>query len=248
LGNGGITTADWVQAGRYAAGLDTLVRAGGPTGPASAKLAVLSAGPRVTGARTVRAVSDTFQRGQTDSLLVELDAQGDENALGFSLVYDPQVLQFKEAHLGGGASGATLNPNLNQSASGRLGIGLALPAGQKFAAGTRTIVVVSFTVPAEGPTVTTTVSFGDQPIFREIVDVLATSLNTSYINASVKIMLLKVGDFNGDGEINFDDFFLFANRFGTKRGDTRFDSKYDLNSDGEVNFDDFFLFAAAFGK
>jgi len=33
LGNGLITVSDYVQAGRYAAGLDDLVPAGGPTAP-----------------------------------------------------------------------------------------------------------------------------------------------------------------------------------------------------------------------
>ena len=50
------------------------------------------------------------------------------------------------------------------------------------------------------------------------------------------------GDFDGDGEVRFDDFFLFADGFGTT------DAKYDLNSSGLVDFDDFFIFADNFGK
>lgn len=50
------------------------------------------------------------------------------------------------------------------------------------------------------------------------------------------------GDFNQDGEVNFDDFFLFAGAFGS---DNR---AFDLNRDGRVDFDDFFLFAAHFGE
>jgi hypothetical protein len=33
LGSGTLTISDWVQAGRYAAGLDPLTPVGGPTGP-----------------------------------------------------------------------------------------------------------------------------------------------------------------------------------------------------------------------
>jgi hypothetical protein len=50
------------------------------------------------------------------------------------------------------------------------------------------------------------------------------------------------GDFNGDGGVDFDDFFLFAAAFGSR------EARFDLSRDGRVDFDDFFLFAAQFGK
>lgn len=59
--------------------------------------------------------------------------------------------------------------------------------------------------------------------------------------------LLKA-DFNGDGAVNFDDFFMFAEGFGMRQGDAKFNAKFDLDGNGAVNFDDFFLFAADFGK
>ncbi len=49
-------------------------------------------------------------------------------------------------------------------------------------------------------------------------------------------------DFDGDGEIGFNDFFLFAEAFG---GD---DPRFDLDGNGEVDFADFFLFAESFGQ
>ena len=51
-----------------------------------------------------------------------------------------------------------------------------------------------------------------------------------------------VGDFNGDGVVDFDDFFLFAAAFGSAA------PEFDLDPDGTVNFDDFFIFAINFGK
>ena len=53
-------------------------------------------------------------------------------------------------------------------------------------------------------------------------------------------------DFDGDGEVGFGDFFLFAEAFGKKAAGG--DAKFDLDGDGEVGFDDFFAFAAEFGK
>ncbi|OGG46297.1 MAG: hypothetical protein A3F84_02410 [Candidatus Handelsmanbacteria bacterium RIFCSPLOWO2_12_FULL_64_10] len=49
-------------------------------------------------------------------------------------------------------------------------------------------------------------------------------------------------DFNKDGKVDFDDFFLFAAAFGSSN------ASFDLDSDGDVGFGDFFLFAEAFGK
>ena len=53
-------------------------------------------------------------------------------------------------------------------------------------------------------------------------------------------------DFNDDGAVDFDDFFLFADAFGQPlEGEA---ARFDLNDDGAVDFDDFFLFADAFGQ
>ena len=55
-------------------------------------------------------------------------------------------------------------------------------------------------------------------------------------------------DFNGDGVVDFDDFFLFAAAFGSKSSEPGFDSMFDLDSSGEIDFDDFFIFAGNFGQ
>lgn len=53
----------------------------------------------------------------------------------------------------------------------------------------------------------------------------------------------KLGDFNYDHRVDFNDFFLFADHFGSSDG-----GEYDLDSNGSVDFNDFFLFADQFGK
>jgi hypothetical protein len=57
-----------------------------------------------------------------------------------------------------------------------------------------------------------------------------------------------IGDFDHNGVVDFDDFFLFADHFGLGEGDTAFDPLYDLVPNGVVDFDDFFLFADHFGE
>ena len=54
------------------------------------------------------------------------------------------------------------------------------------------------------------------------------------------------GDFNGDGAVTFDDFFLFVDFFGQPaEGDA---AAYDLDGGGTVDFNDFFTFVDNFGK
>ncbi len=49
-------------------------------------------------------------------------------------------------------------------------------------------------------------------------------------------------DFNGDGRVDFADFFEFVDAFGSS------DPRFDLNGDGRVDFADFFEFVDAFGS
>ena len=55
-------------------------------------------------------------------------------------------------------------------------------------------------------------------------------------------------DFDGSGEVDFNDFLLFARQFGNEAGVTGFDPVFDLNRDGQVNFPDFLVLARHFGK
>ncbi len=54
-------------------------------------------------------------------------------------------------------------------------------------------------------------------------------------------------DFDGDGDVGFSDFVLFARSFNARVGETAYDAGLDLNGDGTVNFPDFIAFSAAFG-
>jgi len=49
-------------------------------------------------------------------------------------------------------------------------------------------------------------------------------------------------DFDNDGLVNFRDFILFAEHFGSQLGDERYDPEFDLIPDNNINFADFVLF------
>jgi len=55
-------------------------------------------------------------------------------------------------------------------------------------------------------------------------------------------------DFDGSGAVDFTDFLLFAQHFGTGTGDLAFDARYDLDTDGRVALSDFLHFASGYGK
>ncbi len=142
---------------------------------------------RQSSARIVRVVPTSGASGGTINIPIELVAVGDENALGFSLTYDPTLLSNPQAALGSGASTASINPNASQTGQGRFGVAMALPAGQTFVAGEKQIVLMTFLVASGLTTRTTTIGFGDQPIRREVVNTSANSLPTFYTYGTITI-------------------------------------------------------------
>jgi hypothetical protein len=190
LGNGAITITDWVQAGRYAAGLDPLTPAGGPTGPGGggATLAQFAPAAKMLAAsgREIRASKTILYRGQTNQLSVLLVAQGNESAVGFTLDFDTQLAGFVSARAGANANGAVFNVNTSAASTGRVGIALSLPIGTAFRAGTQEIAVVRFAAPTAAAG-SNSVTFGDNPVQREVSDVVANSLTATYVNGSLQV-------------------------------------------------------------
>lgn len=183
-GNGHLSLADWVQAGRYAAGFDTVTAACGPTDSTAAKL---SKAPAVAAnIRTVSALNDTFIAGETGVLTIRLAAEGNENAVAFSVNFEPRLLTFLHAGLGADANAATLHVNNRLQASGRVAIALALPAGQTFSANGRELVTLAFAV-APNTTTVTTITFDDAVVMREVVDAAASDLPAVWAAATITI-------------------------------------------------------------
>ena len=54
-------------------------------------------------------------------------------------------------------------------------------------------------------------------------------------------------DFNNDGQVNFLDFVLLAQRFGTHQNDASYNTIYDLDNNGDIGFGDFVRFVQQFG-
>jgi len=137
--------------------------------------------------RSIRVISAAAAPGADASVEIELTAQGNENAVGFSLNFNPAILGNPRAALGGGATGATLNANINQAAQGRVGVAVALPSGQVFAAGARRLAVVTFTVASATAAGATPIAFGDQPVAREVASATASILPADFVPGAVTV-------------------------------------------------------------
>ncbi len=149
--------------------------------------AVTSSVATLTVPRGVRVASTNAPTGNLVDVPLHLLANGDENALGFSLRFDPARLSFREVVSNSWPAGATLNLNANAAASGTVGFVVAQPYGGHFALGTQQVAVARFQ--AGNTAGATELSFTDQPVLRELVDSAATSLLAEFQSGAVTAQL-----------------------------------------------------------
>jgi hypothetical protein len=184
LGDGAITVSDWVQAGRYAAGMDALTVAGGPISERT-----LNSAPRRKTELTARRVEVTqvpLVQGQTGTISINLEAQGDENALGLSVAFDPLLLNYVSAGPGKDVAEGVLYVNATQAGSGRLGFVLALPTGKSYAAGMREMISMRFRALTSTPHAQV-IALTDVPVPREVCNTSALVLDAAYADGFVTI-------------------------------------------------------------
>ncbi len=178
-GDGQTKVTDWVQAGRFLAGYDSLPVVGGPivestpTPPASHV------------SRRLTAASVSASQSQTVTVPVTLEAVGDENAVGFTLFYNPASVSFSGISLGSGATGSTMIPNTNQTGLGKLGIAMSLGSGTTFAAGSREIVKATFQVAASSGSFP--VTFTDGVVTRCVSDAQAAELGVTFQDGGINV-------------------------------------------------------------
>ena len=103
-------------------------------------------------------------------------------------------------------------------------------------AGGGTLSATTATTDADGRAATT-LTLGRTPGINTVEAVIA-GLEPVTFTATAEAS----PDFDGDGEVGFSDFFLFAEAFGGR------DPRFDLDGSGSVDFADFFLFAENFGQ
>jgi hypothetical protein len=187
-GNGFLSITDWVQAGRYVAGLDPAANvqdcaplagfapAGGGFLPAAES-------------RVVYLPNLIVEAGQTNCLQVLLCGQGDENSTGFSLEYDTNLLAYAGVRRGPLVANNGFFVNTNQVRYGRIGVAAGVPAGEAFLPGTNVLAEVCFRSLVTNRPVSSAVRFVNQPIAREISDPDANPMGATWQDGTAVLAL-----------------------------------------------------------
>ena len=141
---------------------------------------------------------------------VELVSNGDENALQFSLAFDPALLAFVQATQGTAiGSGAIFLVNDTQAAQGRIGVVIALEAGRTFTAGPQELLKLTLKAITETAETTANITFADVPVPRLIASATGTVLPGDYRTGAVTLPPRLEGDVtpppNGDSQVNILD-------------------------------------------
>lgn len=132
--------------------------------------------------RQLRIIGGDTHPGQNVNVVVEMVAQGDENSAGFSLNFDPAILSNPQAVLGADSLSAMLITN--DAGAGKYGVLLALPAGQSFVAGTKSLVTITFATAAT-QVYSSPITFGNLPIAKSVANTNADPLPANYLDGAV---------------------------------------------------------------
>lgn len=178
-GDGMLKVNDWVQAGRYGAAIDFPRSLSGPT--SSVAPVTLTGGPR-----TLNIVGGIGVKGLNIAVPVILQSQGDENAVGFTVNFDPTLLKYVGTTKGSADASATLLVNSNQATSGIVGVVLGLQSGNSFTNGTQS-EIAKLTFTALAASTNGTVQFTNGPVLLAVSDSAANELAAIYTNNIITI-------------------------------------------------------------
>ncbi|MCP5523216.1 MAG: hypothetical protein H7A46_16905 [Verrucomicrobiales bacterium] len=144
---------------------------------------VTSAPARLEVRRVVQLSGTNTPTGTTIEMPLQLLTAGTENAVGFSLRYDPALVTLQSAALNPEFSGLTLNLRTNMAFPGVLGVALAYPPSEAFSRGTQ--AVMNLTFEATQTVGNTTLAFDDTPILREVVETNAQPVATEFVPGEI---------------------------------------------------------------
>jgi RHS repeat-associated protein len=165
------------QAGRYRVVVEN------PISSATSGDALVEVSPTP---RVIRLVNQEVSAGTIIQLPVELEGFGDENAIGFSVVFDPVHLEFLAGDRRPEVGLVVLNVQARDAASGRVGIAVAKPPGQAFGRGRTTVANLRFrvgTVPG-----TREVRVVGNPIEVELSDARGLIRPVTSVGAQVQVL------------------------------------------------------------
>ena len=184
-GDGQLDATDVIQARRFIVGFDGTRSSGGPFNQSAQVIARPS--NLANTARALHIASAEAAPGRQIAIPLDLDSQGDEDGMSFTLNFDPLKLSNPNVTLGGDVSSDTiLTVNSSEADRGRVRILLDSPDTIALSSLSRLLTVTFDIVPdaAGGPT---SVSFGNDPTPSSVSNAKAEVLPTNYINGVITI-------------------------------------------------------------
>jgi hypothetical protein len=157
-----------------------------------------------------------------------------------TIIFDPTQLDYVD----GSFSITDFIPGgfpLVRLVEGQIGVGTTILLGDVSNSGTATLGSIELEIldGFSGEAEVEIVRFGLRPVDGEQLFLEVSSI---VIISDESTGDAPPGDFDGDGVVDFPDFFLFAEAFWSD------DATYDLSGDGFVDFVDLFIFADFFGE
>lgn len=136
--------------------------------------------------RIIRATSGAGNAGQNVTINVQLDSQGNESSTSFTLTFNPAVLTNPVVTLGNGVpAGSNLGTNTAQVAQGNLGV--LVDSTNTYAAGTRNVLNVQFTIAAGAQTGLYPVGFSSSPTGQSVSSAQGALLPTTYAPGNIQV-------------------------------------------------------------
>jgi hypothetical protein len=140
--------------------------------------------PSEPGTRTLMVSNALIVAGGTNCIQVVLQSQGNEAGVGFSMSFEPEMLALTAVRRR--VPGALVNTN--QASQGRIGYALAFSSPDDFFPPGEVVMAEFCFRAAEGQQGSVAITFGDDPVLREIVDFEAQALEVDYQNGDVLIL------------------------------------------------------------
>lgn len=186
------------------------------------------------------------RRGQVSGGQVAVDLAVTEGALGtlgFNVVvaFDQAALSFKEFVLRDLYDGATA---LESKTDSTVELSVAFLGGGSAPRDVGSAGQLHFTLLGNTDSTTVTII---SAAYAQPSGPIAIEIGSEGARVVIGGTAERTADFDGDGEVGFSDFILFAGKFGSQEGQPGFDSRFDLDGDGAVGFPDFITFAGKFG-
>jgi general secretion pathway protein D len=193
----------------------------------------------------IRPLVSQVNPGDTFSVTVEVNRVTDLGNFEFRLAFDPAIIQAQGVELGSllgstGRQGTAVGPVID-NISGTLTYGAFSLGVEQGPSGSGTLAVITFTA----------VFSGESPL--NLSNVLLTNTHAGPIEAHSRGARVEVGgdcifgDFDCDCDVDIADVMQVARRWGARRGDPEYDSRYDLDHDGDIDIIDVALVASAWG-